>query len=93
MLVKVVGSRQQNDWQRFRQVCLDVCQKVDALELFLALRHLLTSQSTSLENAMDTVQFEMAQSERSKELLLDILRPCFFDFEEWPVELIEGAIA
>lgn len=35
----------------------------------------------------------MVQTERSKELLLDILKPCFFDFDEWPTELIEGAIA
>ena len=35
----------------------------------------------------------MVQNERSKELLLEICRPCFFDFDEWPVELIESSIA
>ena len=34
----------------------------------------------------------MIKSDRSKELLLSILRPCFFEFEEWSVELVEGAI-
>ena len=24
---------------------------------------------------------------------MEILKPCFFDFEDWPVELIESAIA
>jgi hypothetical protein len=35
----------------------------------------------------------MVQTERSKGLLLDVLKPCFFDFEEWPAEIIESAIA
>ena len=35
----------------------------------------------------------MTQNERSKELLLSILKPCFFDFDEWPAELIETAIS
>ena len=35
----------------------------------------------------------MVQAERSKELLLQIMRPCFFEFEDWPVELLESASA
>ena len=35
----------------------------------------------------------MAQAERSKELLMEVLRPCFFEFEDWPVELLESASA
>ena len=35
----------------------------------------------------------MPQNERSKELLLWILKPCFFDFDEWSTELVETAIS
>ena len=35
----------------------------------------------------------MVQTERSKDLLLALLKPCFFEFEDWPVELVESALA
>jgi len=47
-----------------------------------------------LENlAAGKPQHEMVQTERSKEMLLAVTQPCFFDFEDWPLELIESAIA
>ena len=96
VMAKVMNTRQQNDWVRFRQVCLDITQRADTFELFLALRYLLGTQSSiQLESPTNgaQAQTEMVQTERSKELLLDILKPCFFDFDEWAVELIESSIA
>ena len=47
VLPKVVSTRQKNEWNRFSKVCLDLCQRVDSLELFLALRFLMGRQITS----------------------------------------------
>ena len=95
VLPKVVQSRVGGEWTRFSKICLKVCQRVDSLELFLALRFLMSRQSSSpsMDSFEAGMQYEMAQSERSKELLMEIVRPCFFDFDDWPVELIESSIA
>ena len=92
---KIAKTRVPTEWDRFRQIALSTCQRADSLDLFVAIKFLLTRQSTATGTSqiVGSDSYEMIQGERSKTLLLDILQPCLFDFEEWPVEVIESAIA
>ena len=33
------------------------------------------------------------QTEKTKDMILDIVKPCFFEFDDWPVEILEQAMA
>ena len=41
---------------------------------------------------MQSASYELIQNERTKELMMEIVKPCFFDFDDWPVEILEHAI-
>ena len=42
---------------------------------------------------MHGASYEMLQTERTKDMVLEIVKPCFFEFDDWPVEILEHTIA
>ena len=81
---KLISTKITNEWKKFQEICVMSCSKVESsLQLFMALRYVLTRQEDG---------YEIAQNVLTKELVLAIVRPCFFEFDEWPVELVETAL-
>ena len=52
VMAKVVASRVPTDWARFRTLCLSFCQTVDSLDLFMAIRHLVSRQTGASVESM-----------------------------------------
>ena len=46
-----------------------------------------------LKGQQEFAGVSLVQTDKTKDLLLEILRPCFFEFDDWPVEIIEHALA